>query len=204
MYKFYDTNGYGVTSYIQKSRASSWQINWNPNIRKWLMRINLTCLMLLIAFLQVSLAANAQKISLVKKNASLTEIFKELRKQSGYDFVINKDQIKSAKPVTIIANAEDLINVLNKCFKDQPFSYAVEDKMIIVVNKQPEKVQVNLLLIDVSGRVVDEKGNAIAGATVKVKGTSMATSSNEAGFFTLKNVDERTVLEISWVIRLGS
>jgi TonB-linked SusC/RagA family outer membrane protein len=198
MYKFYYTNGYGVNSYIRKSITSLWQIAWNPNIRKWLMRINLTCLMLLIAFMQVSLAANAQKISLSKKNAPLTEIFKELRKQSGYDFVINKDQIKIAKPVTILVNEDDLINVLNKCFEDQPFTYSMEDKMIIVVSKKPEQGKV-LLLIDISGRILDEKGDPIVGATLKVKGLSIQTNSGIDGFFSLKNVQENAVLEVNMV-----
>lgn len=199
MYKFYYTNGYGVTSYIRKSATSLWQIAWNPNIRKWLMRINLTCLMLLIAFMQVSLAANAQKISLSKKNAPLTEIFKELRKQSGYDFVINKDQIKIAKPVTIFVNGDDLINVLNKCFEGQPFTYSIEDKMIIVVNKKPEQVKINIPPLDVTGKLVDESSQPIAGATIKVKGTSIIAISDGSGFFSLKNVSDDAVLEISYL-----
>ncbi len=197
MYKFYYTNGYGATSYIRKSAINLWQIAWNPNIRKWLMRINLTCLTLLIAFMQVSLAASAQKISLSKKNAPLTEIFKELRKQSGYDFVINKDQIKVAKPVTILVNGDDLINVLNKCFEGQPFTYSMEDKMIIVVNKKPEQVKVNIPPIDVKGRVIDEKGEPIPGATVQTKDGKQATATDVQGNFILKGVDEKATIVIT-------
>ncbi len=199
MYKFYYTIGYGVTSHIRKSIASLWQNAWNPSIRKWLMRVNLTCLMLLVAFLQISLAANAQKISLSKRNAPITEIFKELRKQSGYDFVINKDQIKLAKPVTIIVNGDNLINVLHKCFEGQPFTYAMEEKTIVVVNKKPEQVNVDALPIDVTGKIVDEQSQPIAGATVKVKGTSITTISDSNGFFSLKNVSDDAVLEISYL-----
>ena len=199
MYKFYYTNGYGVTSYIQKSATSLWQIAWNPNIRKWLMRVNLTCVMLLIAFMQVSLASNAQKISLSKKNAPLTEIFKELRKQSGYDFVINKDQIKIAKPVSILVNGEDLINVLNKCFEDQPFTYSMEDKMIIVVNKKAEQVQQNVPSIDVRGRLVDENGTALVGASILVKGTERKTITNDNGEFSFANIDAKAILVISFI-----
>lgn len=198
MYKFYYTNGYGVTSYIRKSATSLWQIAWNPNIRKWLMRINLTCLMLLIAFLQVSLAANAQKIYLSKNNAPLTEIFKELRKQSGYDFVINKDQIKIAKPVTILVNGDDLINVLNKCFEGQPFTYSMEDKMIIVVSKKLEQVKL-IPPIDIKGRLVDENGVALVGASVSIKGTERKTVTIENGEFSFSNVDEKAILVISFI-----
>ena len=54
-------------------------------------------------------------------------------------------------------------------------------------------------MIDVKGRVVDEKGEPLAGATVRVKGTNKATSTDESGNFALKNVDDGDVLMISYV-----
>jgi TonB-linked SusC/RagA family outer membrane protein len=199
MYKFYYTNGYGVTNCIRKSITGLWQNAWCPNIRKWFMRINLTCLILLIAFMQAALAANAQKISLSKKNAPLTEVFKELRKQSGYDFLINKDQIKMSRPVTIQVNGTELIDVLDKCFKGQPFTYRVEDKMIVVVDKRPEQTKVEFLQIEVKGRIVGENGQPLVGASVKVKGMNRATKTNEKGEFYLADVDENAILVISYL-----
>ncbi|MDR6783298.1 TonB-linked SusC/RagA family outer membrane protein [Pedobacter africanus] len=199
MYKFYYTIGYGITSHVRKSITSLWQIAWNPNIRKWFMRINLTCLILLMAFLQITLAANAQKISLSKKNAPLTEVFKELKKQSGYGFMINKERIKLAKPVTITVNGEELIDVLDKCFKDQPFTYRVEDKMIIVVDKKPEQPRIGLLDIDVKGRILDENGQPLAGANVRVKDGSKSTLTDDKGNFSIKGINEKAVLEISYL-----
>jgi TonB-linked SusC/RagA family outer membrane protein len=198
MYKFYYTNRYGVTSYIRESMASLWQITWNPSIKKWLMKINLTCLILLFAFTQASLAANAQKISLSKKNAPITEVFRELKKQSGYGFMINREQIKLAKPVTVSANGDELEKVLDKCFEGQPFTYKLEGKMIVVIDRRPEQVQLTPQ-IDVTGKLLDENAQPISGATVKVKGTSMTAISNANGFFSLKNVPEDALLEISYL-----
>ena len=50
--------------------------------------------------------------------------------------------------------------------------------------------------ISVTGRVSDEKGNAISGATVTVKGSNQATVTNENGTFTI-NVKKGTPLIIS-------
>ncbi len=199
MYKFYNTIGYGVTDHVRKSITSLWQIARNPNLRKWFMRINLTCLILFVAFLQVTLAANAQKISLSKKNASLTEIFKELRKQSGYDFLINKDQIKISKPVTIQANENELTDVLNKCFEGQPFTYKIEDKTIIVINKRQEQTKADVLPIEVKGRIIDENGNALVGASVVVKGTERRIATNANGEFAFSNLQDNAILVISYV-----
>lgn len=54
-------------------------------------------------------------------------------------------------------------------------------------------------LIDVRGRVVDEKGEPIEGTTVTIKGTKVGTTTDENGYFTLKVVNENDVLIISSV-----
>lgn len=204
MYKNYCTNGYGVTGHISSSTNSLWQIARNPHIKKWLMRLKLTCLILLLAFMEISVAANAQKIFLSKKNVPLIEILKELRKQSGYDFVINKDQIRIAKSVTIQANGDDLINVLTKSFERQPFGYSVQDKMIIVVNKVPEqtileKVKTLPARTDVNGKIVDKNGNPLPGVNIKIENANNGGVTDGNGNFTLKNVKDGDILIISMV-----
>jgi TonB-linked SusC/RagA family outer membrane protein len=53
-------------------------------------------------------------------------------------------------------------------------------------------------LITVTGKVTDEKGAAITGATITVKGTRAATTSGEDGAFTIK-AKSKTKLVISYV-----
>ena len=49
------------------------------------------------------------------------------------------------------------------------------------------------------GTIVSENGEEVIGATVKVKGTSMATSTNIDGKFSLTGVKPGAVLEISCI-----
>ncbi|MBB5438585.1 TonB-linked SusC/RagA family outer membrane protein [Pedobacter sp. AK017] len=156
-------------------------------------------MILLIAFMQISFAANAQKISLSKKNAPLTEVFRELKKQSGYGFMINREQVKMAKPVTINMNDDELEKVLNKCFEGQPFTYKLEGKMIVVIDRKPGQVKIDTPPLDVTGKIVDENGQPIVGATIKVKGTWISTISDNEGRFSLKNIGDNTLLEISYL-----
>ncbi len=51
----------------------------------------------------------------------------------------------------------------------------------------------------VTGRVVEESGEGIIGATVRVAGTSIGTSTDLDGNFTLKNVPNDAVIEVSYV-----
>jgi Ca-activated chloride channel homolog len=54
-------------------------------------------------------------------------------------------------------------------------------------------------LITIKGKVTDENGNPVAGATVVVKGTKTATSTDQNGEFIIQVPGEKAVLVISWV-----
>ena len=60
----------------------------------------------------------------------------------------------------------------------------------------PEKF--SKLPVDISGTVTDAKGNALAGATVTVKGSKSAIVTDQNGRFTLKGVADNAVLQISF------
>ncbi|MDN5288115.1 MAG: NB-Dependent Receptor Plug [Mucilaginibacter sp.] len=189
MYKLYYTIGNGVPRHSLNTQHNFFRINtWNTTLKIWLMRINFTFLIILTAFMQVSFAADAQKISLSKTNAPLTEVFKELRKQSGFDFLINEDQIQQAKAVSIHVKDAALTDVLNACFKDQPFTYSINNKLIIVVPKKTEEQQSPLPAVDIkiNGQVLDEHGNPIQGVTVSIKGSKRKTATDKDGMFEIR------------------
>jgi hypothetical protein len=53
--------------------------------------------------------------------------------------------------------------------------------------------------VTVSGKVTDPQGNPLVGANVKVKGSSIGTTTDNLGRFTLANLDADMVLEVSFV-----
>ena len=68
--------------------------------KKSLITMKLVIVLTMIA-LQVSASSYAQKITLNKTNASLEQVFDDIRNQSGYDFFYNLKLIRLAKPVTV-------------------------------------------------------------------------------------------------------
>ncbi|MFD1630278.1 TonB-dependent receptor [Pseudopedobacter beijingensis] len=148
------------------------------------MRVKLTCAFIVIAFLQLSFASNAQNITLTKKNISLTELFKEIKKQSGYDFVYKHDLLIKGKSISIDVKNRPLKEVLDQSFENQPFSYSIESKTVVVLPKEKEK-NVYQVSPPLSGKVVDKDGNPLAGVSVAVKGESKGTQTDANGNFTL-------------------
>ncbi|NQX39012.1 SusC/RagA family TonB-linked outer membrane protein [Pedobacter steynii] len=164
--------------------------------------MKLTTIILIAAVMQVSAASYAQKVTLEKKSASLESVFKELRKQTGYDFFFDRNSMQKARPVDISVKDAALKDVLDQLFEDQQLSYSIESNTVVIKEKTPsflDKIIHRFTDIDVRGRILDDKGIPLPGATVKVKGTKNITLTNVNGEFKLNNVTEDGILIVNYV-----
>lgn len=168
---------------------------------KQIMRVmKLTAFILLVACLQVSAGANSQTLTLSLKGATLEKVFDEIKKQSGYYFLYEEGLLERARRVDIQAKGASLKQVLDTCFMNQPLTYRIVNKIVVVINKELKDINaVDQDPIDVKGRVTDKDGNPLSGANVKIKGTSIGTTTDQNGNYELKGIDEKAVLEISYV-----
>ncbi|MGN6532520.1 MAG: carboxypeptidase-like regulatory domain-containing protein, partial [Ginsengibacter sp.] len=165
--------------------------------------MRLTVVLLLSACLTASATGHSQTITLNLKNVPVQKVFREVIRQTGTSIIYNEAFFKNASPVTIKVKDAGVSEVLSECLKGLPFTYDLEGNAIVIkkrsaISKHEEAI-VEPPLIDVHGRVVNEKGESLAGATVAVKGTRTATATDDNGEFILKNVDENAVLVISGV-----
>lgn len=187
----------GLFGYVNKSRTILNQV-WKTKRRAVLMRINLTIFILITAFLQISIAASGQLVTLNEKNVPLEKVFKEIRKRTGYDFFYDADLIKTTKLISINVEKADIRYVLDLCLDNQPITYTIQDKTIVIKKALPFGA-ILPAAIDVKGRVLDEKGQPLAGATVKVKNTSKTIKTNGQGEFEFKGLDNDAILVISFL-----
>lgn len=160
-----------------------------------LMRIALCCLLLTVA----TFAAKAQNITVKYNNVNIEDVFSAIKKQSGFQFLFTKTIIKDAKKVTIDVKAKPLQSTLNELFKDQPFTYEILDKTIVVKERKTENKKQDRTAIDVSGTVVDEQSSPLVGATVKVKNGSKGVYTDASGNFIIKDVETTEILQIVYV-----
>jgi TonB-linked SusC/RagA family outer membrane protein len=170
--------------------------------RKFLLVMKLTTIILIAAVMQVSAASYAQKVTIEKKSASLESVFKELRKQTGYDFFFDRNSMLKATPVTISVQNAELKDVLEQLFEHQQLSFSIESNTVIVKEKTPsflDKIINSFTVIDLRGRILDDKGTPLPGATVKIKGTNILTLADINGAFKLNNVSEDAVLVINYI-----
>lgn len=155
----------------------------------------------LVACLQIGAKGSTQTVTLSEKKAPLQKIFRQIHKQTGYQFFYEDELLDQAGRISITVKDAALEKVLALCFKDIPVTYSVSNKAITV--KAKKEAAANRVsppaAIDIQGRVTDENNMPLAGASVKLKGTSMGTSTDADGSFSLQLPSDGGVLVISYV-----
>jgi len=166
------------------TKVLCWQ---QHRISKILLIMKLITVLLVATIIQVSASGFAQKINYTKKNTTLEQVFKIIKKQTGYKVLYSDQKVNDAKTIDADFKNADLEEVLNKCLDGQPLSYHIEDKTILIKEKEPsilDKIKAVLVIpVRVQGKVMDTTGAALPGATIKIKGKDkVAITDNNGGF----------------------
>ena len=169
--------------------------------------MKLTALLMLATCLQVGATGYAQKVSLRARDISMEQLFGQLRRQTGFQFLYADEALKSARPVSITVRNADLSEVLADCFRDQPLTYTISDRTIIVKRRQyipmaeavkTETVTEEKVAIDVRGTVTDAGGQPLSGVSISVKGSAQGTTTDASGGYRL-SVPDDAILVFSYV-----
>ena len=178
------------------------------NLTKTLLVMKFTAIILLSACL-VANAKGYSQITLNEKNATLQKVFKQIQKQSGYDFLYSYELVQQAGKLNIDVRDVSLEQALAECFKNKPLTYVIVEKTIVVkpkelVNNVSDAEKAVLIKplppVIISGKVTDEKGKSLNGVSIQLKGSTIGTSTNANGEFQI-NVPENSsmVLVFSFV-----
>ena len=164
-----------------------------------LLAMKLTVVLLIAGILQVSAATtSAQNVNLSVKEVSLKKVFKELRQQTGYNFLYNSKMLNETLPVSMSVKDMPFSQVLDKCFSNQPVTYVIAENTVIIKRKPAAPVSA-VQQITVTGTVKDAKGQPIPGVTIKLKGTSVGTVTDTDGKYQISSPDGTGTLVFSFI-----
>ncbi len=151
--------------------------------------------------MQVSANGYSQKVSLNLKDAKIETVLKEIRKQTGYLFFYKSEELKNTGPVSIKVSNLDIDDVMKEVLENTRLSFQIIDRTIVIKRSLPSEVDLleKNLAIDIVGNVTDVSGRPLAGATITVKGTTKATSTDNNGQFFLRGVQPDATLVVSFV-----
>lgn len=129
--------------------------------------------------------AQSQRITINLKNASLSEVFQEIEKQTTYRFSYRNTVLDNRKDITISKTNETVSSVLDAVLKDKGLDYKIVSSKMIAISVKSKQTTPSGKIQRITGTVKDEKGEPIIGANIKVAGTSLGTITDLDGNFSL-------------------
>ena len=164
-------------------------------VKKSLLYVKLTFAFILLALLHVSARVHSQeKIDINAKSINLEKLFDLLEKKSNYTFLYNNQAIPN-QTINVSAREKTVTQILDNTLLNTGLSYRVLSAKLIVIMLKSAPLVAD---ITVTGKVVDEQGETLPGATVAIKGGKGLTVTDANGTFKV-TVPENTILQVSYI-----
>lgn len=150
-------------------------------------------------------ASYAQRVTIMERNASLEQIIKQLRQQTGYDFLLDKAIFQQHRSIHLDLKNISLDQALQSLTKGRDLAFSIEGKSVVITSlKKPkskdESIDSGLSMQQgLAGLVVGDKSIPLAGATVKIKRTNQVSATDNKGFFRFDRLEVNDILEVSYV-----
>ncbi|TCR00206.1 TonB-linked SusC/RagA family outer membrane protein [Sphingobacterium sp. JUb20] len=154
---------------------------------RFIIRMKLTLIM--SAFVVMNVSANVysqQKVSLDVQKTKLSRVLKMIEEKSDYYFVYGSSNDNLNKEVSMQVENGRVTDILAKLFNKTGLTYSISNEGLVVVSQQQNKVY--------DGVVTDEKGNPLVGATVRVKGSTVARATDLNGKFSINALTGNTLV----------
>jgi hypothetical protein len=143
--------------------------------------------LLLVFLVFAGIDSYAQRITLQRKNVTLQRVFKEIRKQTKYDFLYNADLLKGTKFVNVDFRNSRLEQALDSLLKSNALQYTIEDKVVLITARETF-IQLKPITYAVSGVVRDRQGASLPGANILLSGYQIGTVADSAGRFVIRGL----------------
>ena len=177
-----------------------------PPVRKALLIMKLIAVFLFVASMQVFAEAHSQTVTLSVKNAPFQKVLKEIRKQTGYNYICTVEMMELVGNVTVEAKNVSLQEALQAALQKTPLTYTIVENTIVIKRKVTAEPTATVTKesppadITVKGKVTDESGAPLQGASVTVKGTAKGVNTDAQGDFSITVPDNSSmILVISYV-----
>lgn len=176
----------------------------NQNPWRAYCRFSLGMKMTMVFMLVVQMAfsgenARAQRnISIRFTRSSLTEVLRILKEKTDYEFLYNDEEVRNVGEISGDFTDATVEDILTTCLNGTKYAFKMEDRLIVIVPRVmtalPQKG------IRIKGKVVDEEGAPLPGATVIIKGVNVGgVVADINGLFEMTVPSKDLILVVSFV-----
>lgn len=169
--------------------------------------MRLTMLMLLAVTLSASASVSSQTVTLSARNIPVEKVFREIKKQTGFVFFYDESVFNKGEKLNLQLTNASIDDALKACLINASLTYSIIEKTVIIKRvaqlakplAPAARIVMDIVSIDVTGIVVNEKNEPVEGVSVVVKGTQRGVVTNAKGVFVIKSIEENALLVLTSV-----
>ena len=163
--------------------------------------MKLNFFLILLTVLQVSASVSAQntRMDLKMQNATISQVFDEIERQSEVYFFYNKNQIDETRTISVDFRNKTIDDILKSMLSELSLTYERAGKNIIIKAGDQKNSGAQQPGIKVKGTVKNAAGESLPGVTVMVRGSTSGTISDADGQYELSGVPADGTLIFSFV-----
>jgi TonB-dependent starch-binding outer membrane protein SusC len=159
--------------------------------------MKLSFLLCFVGMMQVSASVYSQytRLSFSYKDVSIKEVLIDIEDKTDFRFLYNEDFLDLNRKVTLEGTDTGLDQLLASVLGSSDANFKLlENNLIVIAPKTMMQQQ------GVTGKVTDSQtGEAMAGVNIVIKGTSLGTTTDASGRYSLSVSDKNAVLVFTFI-----
>lgn len=176
---------------------------------KFLMRVGLSYVFLLMFSMQFLLAYSGRSqaldsinVTVELRNENLRKLFKKIEKQTGFMFAYQPQQVDDYTGLSLPRKTRSVKATLDIALDGTALHYRQVNNSIIIFRRKEEHFSISEnkeLAITITGTVVDAQSIPMPGVNIIEKGTASGTTTDADGRYSLSVSEDDAVLVFSFI-----
>ncbi|MDR1864558.1 MAG: TonB-dependent receptor [Bacteroidales bacterium] len=154
------------------------------------------CMSVILSFFALESYGQNSGLDVSIVNKPLEQALRQVEAQSDFLFFYNIDEIDKNMRITVEKHDSNINEILDAIVAGKGLTYTVKDRHV-VLKRAPVASSVRQG-VTLTGRVTDENGDPLPGATIHIQGTTGGTITDANGDFSIQVLPEN-ILEVSFV-----
>src|ERR1035437_9139193 len=177
----------------------------NVHLRKIWMIMKLTMFLFFLGIVQMMASeaySQTTKLTLQLKDVAVKQVLAQIEDESEFFFLYNSKLVDVNRKVDVDAKDQRIDDILNSLFQKTEVVYTVVDRQIVLTNKADQAGFIQSgqqTSKKVTGKVTDQSGAPVPGASIVVKGTTTGVISDSDGSFALTLPENAKTLLFSFI-----
>lgn len=166
--------------------------------------MKISALALLLTWFAAAIAAPSAAQNLASVHAklppgtmTLRDVLKQIEQQTDIRFSYVSADVNMYTQAHVDRRSNDLATLLSDLLEETDLEFRQVGKTVVIKKKTTGHEVLSLpseALQERRGRVLDERGRPLVGVSVRVKGSSRGTSTNQDGYFSIREEGQPTIV----------